>query len=91
MCLVFAPAPPQCLHTWCRLGRLPPRLYQVMVWGAWLATRQLRSRTCPLAREAEDDSMRTGYTTPWAGRARQEQGVGAAEVGVVLAVPQRLL
>lgn len=89
--LPLACALPTCwFRTWCRLGRLPPRLYQVMVWGAWLATRQLRSRVRPLARESEEDSMRTGYTTFWSG-SRGETGVRAWEPArVARPLPARL-
>ena len=53
--------------TWCREGRLPPRLCHVTwAWGC-PETRQFRSSVCPSATCEEDDSIRTGGVTPSAG------------------------
>lgn len=53
--------------TWCRAGRLPPRLYH-MTW-AWACpgTTQFRSSVCPSATWEEEGSMRTGWVPPGAG------------------------
>lgn len=44
--------------TWCRAGRLPPRLRQVTC--ACPGTTQFRSRVCPSATWEDEDSMRMG-------------------------------
>ena len=63
-----APSPLSSLPpTWCRVGRLPPRLCHVTwAWGC-PETRQFRSSVCPSATCEEDDSIRTGGVTPSAG------------------------
>lgn len=51
------------LCTWCREGRLPPRLYHVMIaWGC-LATTQFRSKVCPSTTVGEEDSILIGGET----------------------------
>ena len=52
--------------TWCRAGRVPPRLYHVTGAWAWPATTQFRSRVCPSATVGEEDSILTGGTGPGA-------------------------
>lgn len=53
--------------TWCRAGRLLPRLCHVTWAWACPETRQFRSKVCPSATCEEDDSIRTGGVTPSAG------------------------
>ena len=53
--------------TWCRVGRLPPRLCQVTWAWACPGTTQFRSRVCPSATWEEEDSMRMGWEPPRAG------------------------
>lgn len=52
--------------TWCRAGRVPPRLYHVTGAWAWPATTQFRSRVCPSATVGDEDSILTGGTGPGA-------------------------
>lgn len=48
------------LCTWCWAGRLPPRLYHVMVaWGC-PATTQFRSKVCPSTTVGDEDSILMG-------------------------------
>lgn len=58
------------LCTWCRAGRLPPRLYHVMVaWGC-PATTQFRSKVCPSTTVGDEDSIRIGGETLGTGTER---------------------
>lgn len=51
--------------TWCRAGRLPPRLRHVTC--ACPGTTQFRSKVCPSATWEDEDSMRMGGVPPVAG------------------------
>lgn len=55
--------------TWCRAGRLPPRLCHVTWAWACPGTTQFRSRVCPSATWEEEGSMRMGWVPPGAGGA----------------------
>lgn len=49
--------------TWCLEGRLPPRLYHVMVAWVCPATTQFRSKVSPSTTEGDEDSILIGGET----------------------------
>ena len=64
------------LHTWCRAGRLPPRLCHVTWAWAWPGTTHFRSRVCPSATWEEEVSMRMGGVPPAAGAQEEVSELG---------------
>ena len=53
-------------RTWCRVGRLPPRLCQVTWAWACPGTTQFRSTVCPSVTWEEEASMWMGWASPGA-------------------------
>ena len=69
------------LHTWCRAGRLPPRLCHVTWAWAWPGTTHFRSRVCPSATWEDDDSILMGMAPPGtAGTETASWGFGQGQV-----------